>query len=580
VTPSSLAEGSVGEGDGCGNLELGGSVYFHKIHSAKQVFATLEQAQAASLLPLLLPHIFLSESGFTLIRPGMEINLDNKIEIIGKAGFQWTGPYAITVGASASGQWINTSTKTLIFDQLGKSVIYSYGRHNLVGLNLEAQVGIGFFNLVDLELVKLGASASMQVGKLGHFHFPIKATTNEELELELKEIGPLVALANADPNNAITLPYQKHEFIGSTEFVKMFNTSFYFRFFIFQWSTGESVEQRDLVYRSPSSENVQTDGDVQLESEEGNALTKRSFYSHTKQKEFKIRGIFSMFKGTMMSVADMLFTMFTGIPYATAQRSMLNYESQSNIILNGRPLELKNKSSFSYNFVHNHQSSKKGLWKILSRAKLKGLFKRYDLNGSGSAPNWQKVLGMATTPWNFTNSVSIGVGAVEFILKHQEEDVLLKVEQACQSVSCSDSELDKLLDGMKEFIGKTYHRIANENDKSVCHLRVKEQMKGHNVFWRLANKGKLIRQCFKDLTKIDPELRKFNIAAPELWNWFDQTQELKNRGQFLVNIFGNQNIQWESKLFYTISGMPFILSTARAGAQIPSPIEDAVNNLR
>ncbi|HAZ14819.1 MAG: hypothetical protein A2X86_22150 [Bdellovibrionales bacterium GWA2_49_15] len=539
-----------------GNLTAGAAakVSIEKRFRSYHLHATKEAAYASDLRYLLTPFWFLTSQGIQELKLGDNIITEDWLYIDGQGKVHWSGPYGISGNISATASLYRASKREVAYQQrLLPGLRVGVEVEKRVGLSLEASLGMELYKFIQLSLFDFGLSYSKQSAYKADYLFPYdeRFSSWENLTWHASQV---LALTQTDAYN---------DFLVAKEFTDSMAFQTHLTFLIFRFAASENTEEKDLYINTAEGQEHQR------------------FYRHDRRQEFKVNSLFSLFQGTLFGLIDFLYTAFRGIPYYTEKNSGVEYKYQENLLKKNVPYSLTEQQAFRSHRTYTHLVQRKGLWKWLSRLKLKGLFSDYHLDVT-SQGDWREHLKNAQTPWRFENQFTLGLPGMTAFLSQDFESHKRRLDQACAVTSCRKSNYALLLDTLQDAWGVFSHREVTGLEREACKREVEDYLKAKSFWFKLTHRQNLRALCLSQKSFLDGEERLKYLNVKVFYRFWETFGGHFKGNTGLSLFFGRENVYFQTRFIYQQNNFPYLLEARSDSPYILRPSDQALyqNGLR
>ncbi len=547
LSTSNLNLGSI-SGDASAKISI--EKRFHSFH----VYPTKEGAYTSDLRYLLTPFWFFSSAGMKELKAGDNIIAEDWLYIDGQGKVHWSGPYGISGDVSATASLYRASKREVAYQQkLLPGLRLGIEVEKRIGLSIEASLGMELYKCIQLSLIDFGLSYSKQTAMKADYLFPYDERFSSWENLT-DHASKVIGLQNLE---------EYREFLVAQEFTDTMAFDTHLTFLIFRFAASESTEEKDLY----------------LNSSEGQEHER--YYRHDRRQEFKVNSFLSLFQGSLFGLLDFLYTAFRGIPYYTEKNSGIEYKYQENLLKKEIPYSLTEQQAFRSHRTYTHLVQRKGLWKWLSKLKLKHLFVEYQLTKTPQG-DWRDVLKTAQTPWRFENQFTLGLPGITAFLAQSYEENKKHLDEACAATACSENDYSLLLDSLQNAWSEFSHRSVTGLEREQCNREVESYLKSKSFWFKLVHRQQLRVLCIQKVSFLDGSERLKNLNVKLFYQFWEELGGEFKGNQGLSLFFGKENVFYQGRFIFQQNNFPYLLEIRSDTPLILRPSDEALvkNGLR
>ena len=546
----SISEVDLGNITGSAAAKISIEKRFRSYH----IHPTKAAAYASDLRYLLTPFWFFSRYGIQELKLGDNIITEDWLYVDGQAKVHWSGPYGISGNVGATASLYRASKRELAYQQkLLPELRVGVEVEKRVGLSLEASLGRELYKFIQLSLIDFGLSYSKQTAYKADYIFPYDERFSSWENLTWHASQVLTLQKNEEYN----------DFLVAKEFTDSMSFQTHLTFLIFRVAASESTEEKDIFINKEGEQEHQR------------------FYRHDRRQEFKVNSLFSLFQGSIFGLIDFLYTAFRGIPYYNEKNSGIEYKYQENLLKKDFPYSLTEQKAFRSHRTYTHLVQRKGLWKWLSKLKLKSLFSDYRLTATNQG-DWREYLKTAQTPWRFENQFTLGLSGMTSFLARDYETNKQKLDNACQVTSCGKGNYSFLLETLQDAWAVFSHRKVTGLEREECKKEVEDYLKQKSFWFRLRHRQNLRSLCIlkKSFLESDERLKFLNVRA--FYQFWETLGGIFKGNEGLGLFFGRENVYFQTRFIYQQNNFPYILEMRSDAPYILRPSDEALyqNGLR
>ncbi|MBI2522288.1 MAG: hypothetical protein HYV97_17850 [Bdellovibrio sp.] len=547
-----LAMGDVNLGNLAGSAAA--KISIEKRFRSYHVHATKVEAYASDLRYLLTPFWFFTSHGIQQLKTGDNIMSEDWLYVDGQAKLHWSGPYGISGDVRATASLYRASKREVAYQQkLLPALRIGIEIEKRVGLSVEATLGMELYKFIQLSLIDFGLSYNKQMAYKADYLFPYdeRFSSWENLTWHASQV---LSLQKTDAYN---------DFLVAKEFTDSMSFQTHFTFLIFRFAASENTEEKDLYINTEAGQEHQR------------------FYRHDRRQEFKVNSFFSLFQGSLFGIIDFLYTAFRGIPYYTEKNSGVEYKHQENLFKKDIPYSLTEQQAFRSHRTYTHLVQRKGLWKWLSKLKLKRLFQDYNLTDTPQG-DWREHLKSAQTPWRFENQFTLGLPGMTVFLAQDYESNKRKLDLACFVTSCSKNNYWWLLETLQQAWSIFSHREVTGPEREACKREVEDYLKVKSFWFKLTHRQNLRSQCVLRNSFLDGEERLKHLNVKAFYQFWETLAGHFKGNRGLSIFFGPENIHYQTRFIYQQNNFPYFLEMRSDAPYILRPSDQALyqNGLR